>query len=100
MIIGAPIIGVTAFSGSMLLLPGPTVSMLHSIAMQAPLRIVTGTRCVWFDVPSSIRATWGTASPIKETGPQKAVIVAVRIPVHSNIEILALLTLMPRASFT
>ena len=69
----------TAFKGRVLLLAGTTVSILHSMAMQAPLKMVTGTRCLWLDVPSRSLATWGTASPINDTGPQKAVTVAVRL---------------------
>ena len=96
MIIGAPIIGVTAFNGKRLLLPGIIVSILQSIAIHAPLKIVIGTRCLWLDVPSTILATCGTANPIKDTGPQNAVIAAVRIPVQRRIESLALFILTPK----
>ena len=40
---GAPSIGVTAFSGNMLCVPGSTISRLQSNAMQEPVNNVTGT---------------------------------------------------------
>ena len=46
--------------------------------------------------PSISREICGTANPIKEIGPQKAVVVAVNIPVHKRMAIRARLIRMPR----
>ena len=84
-ITGAPTSGVTALSGRMLLLPGITVSMLHNSATHEPDMIVAGKSIVWFDEPRTKRAICGTANPINEIGPQKAVAVAVSNPVQSRM---------------
>ena len=42
------------------------------------------------------REICGTANPIKEIGPQKAVVVAVNIPVHKRMAIRARLIRIPR----
>ena len=95
-ITGAPTRGVMAFRGSTLSLPGNTVRRLHSNATHEPAKIVTGSSIVWFDEPSSRRAICGTASPMNEMGPQKAVAVAVSSPVQSSIIIRVRFTFTPR----
>lgn len=40
---GAPNIGVTAFKGNIVLLPGTTISKLHNKATHEPANIVAGT---------------------------------------------------------
>ena len=54
---GAPKIGVTAFKGKRLLVPGTTISKLHNRATQAPNSIVTGTNILWLEDPNPKRAT-------------------------------------------
>ena len=71
--------GVTAFSGMIPASPGRMQMKLQSRAMAPPVSMVTGSRELWLEVPSMRRAMCGTASPIKEIGPQKAVVVAVRL---------------------
>ena len=44
MITGAPMIGVTAFSGIIPLSPGRTQIMLHNSDMAAPVKIVPGIK--------------------------------------------------------
>lgn len=48
------------------------------------------------ELPRTSLDIWGTASPIKEIGPQKAVAVAVKTPVQTKIEILAGLIFTPK----
>lgn len=72
--------GVTAFSGMIPASPGRMQMKLQSRAMAPPVSMVTGSRELWLEVPSMRRAMCGTASPIKEIGPQKAVVVAVSNP--------------------
>src|SRR3712207_7314098 len=45
-----------------------------------------------------MRATWGTARPMKATGPQKAVTTAVRKPVTTSNQLRTRLTLKPKFS--
>ena len=88
--------GVTALSGKIPFPPGRTITMLHSNATQLPVSNVTGNNSLWLEEPSNNRAICGTANPIKEMGPQKAVAVAVRIPVQSRIKTRVRFTFMPR----
>ncbi len=67
---GAPKTGVMAFNGIIPAEPGITLIKLHNNAIKVPVSIVAGKRDLWFDVPKKRRAIWGTANPIKETGPQ------------------------------
>ena len=76
--------GVTAFSGMIPASPGRMQMKLQSRAMAPPVSMVTGSRELWLEVPSMRRAMCGTASPIKEIGPQKAVVVAVSNPVATS----------------
>ena len=94
--IGAPNSGVTAFSGRIVFEPGIIIRILHNSAMIAPAKIVTGSSILWLDVPNISRATCGTASPIKEMGPQKAVVVAVSKPVQKRIQMRVRLIFTPR----
>ena len=41
---------------------------------------------------------WGTANPMNETGPQKAVVTAVRIPVEMSNKLRVRLMFTPRFS--
>lgn len=83
MITGAPIIGVTALSGR-IVSPGRMHSILQTIAINAPMRIVQGSNVLWFSDPMNILAMWGTASPMNDTGPQNAVEIAVKSPVDNR----------------
>ena len=92
---GAPIIGVMALSGSMELLPGTTVRILHRSRYAGPCK--QGNWQQLFVVGcSEAGAQCGTARPIKEIGPQKAVVAAVRMPVQRSMAIRTLLTRTPR----
>ena len=93
---GAPNIGVTAFKGRILLVPGTVISRLQSKAMHVPVNIVTGTNILWLDEPSINRAMCGTAKPINEMGPQKAVVVAVNNPEQKRMAIRVRLILTPK----
>ncbi len=64
----------------------------------APQRIVTGSRDLWFELPSMSLAMCGTASPINDIGPQNAVVVAVSTPVARRINPLVRLMLTPKFS--
>ena len=88
--------GVSTLTGMMLPLLGMVQSMLHNRVRQAPISMEPGsiTKCLL--VRSVIRAICGTASPKKEIGPQKAVVVAVSKPVQSNRQLRVLCTLTPR----
>lgn len=72
--------------------------MLQSNATTLPLKIVTGTNCLWLDVPITNLAICGTANPIKDTGPQKAVADAVNTPVTKSMTILVGFIRTPRFS--
>ena len=80
-ITGAPIMGVTAFSGIMLPSGGNTQIRLHSRATAEPMSAVHGISNAWLSVFRSIRVICGTVSPIKATGPQYAVVTAACMPV-------------------
>ena len=93
---GAPMMGVIALRGSMLLVVGATVSRLQSSATMAPSRTVVGRRLLWLEELSSSLAMWGTDSPMKEMGPQKAVVVAVSSPVETNMSMRVCLMCTPK----
>lgn len=88
--------GVTAFSGMIPASPGRMQMKLQSRAMAPPVSMVTGSRELWLEVPSMRRAMCGTASPIKEIGPQKAVVVAVSNPVATSSRLRVRRMLIPR----
>ena len=75
---------------------GSAQMMLHANAIAAPLRIVAGSSTLWSASCVSSLAMWGTAKPMNATGPQKAVVTAVRIPVERSMSILMLRMLKPR----
>ena len=77
-------IGVTALSGMMPLFPGNTQIRLHRRAMALPDSMVKGISRLWLELPVASRAMCGTASPMKETGPQNAVVTAVSSPVAKS----------------
>ena len=77
MMTGAPKIGVTALSGIIPISPGMMQIKLQSKAMALPVSMVRGISELWLEVPSISRAICGTASPMKEMGPQNAVVMAV-----------------------
>ena len=75
---GAPITAVIAPNGSS---AGDTMvraAKSQSPAISAPPSIAAGRRMRLSDVWKSIRQIWGTARPIKDTGPAKAVTAALR----------------------
>ena len=82
--IGTPIIGVMAFIGIIMPLRKVTLMSVQSNAVAAPASMVTGKSREWSLVLSAKRAMWGTTSPKKPIGPQKAVTTAVSTPVMSN----------------
>lgn len=92
---GAPIRGVTALRGMMPMLAGRLQRMLQRRAMAEPHSMVAGSKHWWFSVPSSRRAMCGVASPINETGPQKAVVMAVSMPVITSNRLRVRCVLMP-----
>ena len=92
---GAPNIGVTAFSG-MIKFVGITQMRLHNKAIAAPISIVAGSSILWSASLVTSLAMCGTANPMNATGPQKAVVMAVRIPVESKINIRVDCMLMPK----
>ena len=98
MMTGAPNTGVTALRGMIPDSPGRMQMRLHSRAMALPANKVTGNKELWLDVPSINRAMCGTAKPINDTGPQNAVVTAVRIPVETNNKFLVRLMFTPRFS--
>ena len=95
---GELLIGVTACSGILLASPGKMQIRLQRRATAPPLRMVTGSSEWWLDVPSSMRATWGTARPMKATGPQKAVVMAVSRPVTTSSQLRTRRMFTPRFS--
>ena len=95
---GAPSTGVTAFSGIMPDSPGRIQMRLQSKATALPVSKVTGRSELWFEVPIMRRAICGTANPINETGPQKAVVTAVRMPVEIRSRFRVLLIFTPKFS--
>ena len=76
--------------------PGRMQMRLHSSVVTAPQSSVTGSRVLWFEVPSSRRAMCGTASPMNEMGPQKAVVDAVSSPVTMSSRLRVSLMFTPR----
>ena len=98
MMTGAPRMGVTALSGSIPVSPGSVQRRLQSRAVALPVSIVTGISVLWLEVPSRRRAMWGTARPMNEIGPQKAVVTAVNRPTVTNSMFLTRWVLMPRFS--
>ena len=83
--------GVSALRGSTFPFSGRWATTLQSKAMVAPHRIETGMRWRWSAVRKVRRAACGTARPMNEMGPQKAVTMAVSRPVsrsaHADAEI-------------
>ena len=98
MMTGAPKIGVTALSGIIPISPGMMQIKLQSKAMALPVSMVRGISELWLEVPSISRAICGTASPMKEMGPQNAVVMAVKIPTAMSNKLRVSLMLMPKFS--
>ena len=95
MMTGAPNNGVTALRG-MIICCGRTLMILHSIAIAAPDIRVAGSNTLWSSELIARRAICGTARPINDTGPQNAVVTAVRIPVDMSTILRILLRFAPR----
>ena len=95
---GAPINGVTELRGSIPPATGTEHITLHTKAMTAPKRIVNGRSTRWLSVFIKRREICGTASPMNETGPQKAVTTDVNTPVITNMELRNRFVLNPRFS--
>ena len=98
MMTGAPNTGVTAFRGIMPDSPGKMQMRLQSKAMALPANNVTGNKELWLEVPNINLAMCGTANPMNDTGPQKAVVTAVRIPVEMSNKFRVRLMFTPRFS--
>ncbi len=90
-------IGVMAFSG-MTEDSGNVQSKLQSRAIDEPQKSVTGISSLWLSVCRINRAMCGTASPMKDIGPQNAVMIAESKPVENSNKVRALLMLIPRFS--
>ena len=60
--------------------------------------MVTGSRRLWLLLRNNSRAMCGTESPIKATGPQYAVTVAVSNPVERSSRLRVIFMLMPKFS--
>ena len=63
---------------------GRTDNMLQVAPTKAPIIIVAGRSMRWVSVLIIMRAMCGTASPIKDIGPQKAVTNAVSMPLRQR----------------
>lgn len=75
---------------------GRTDNMLQVAPTKAPIIIVAGRSMRWVSVLIIMRAMCGTASPIKDIGPQKAVAAAVSRPVARSRRLRVRLMFMPR----
>ena len=89
--------GVTALIG---IIPsdGKVLTILHKSNTAAPHSMVTGSRRLWLLLRNNNRAMCGTESPIKATGPQYAVTVAVSNPVERSSRLRVIFMLMPKFS--
>src|SRR5687768_14563334 len=85
MIIGAPIKAVIAFRGKVAFDQGISAISADTSAINAPMRIVAGTRIRWSEVLKRLRHKWGTANAKNAIGPQKAVTVPAKIAVERII---------------
>ena len=85
---GAPKTGVIALSGMRPTDDGSALIRLQKCATTEPVSIVTGMRMPRWLVRIIMRDRGGTARPMKETGPQKEVTTAVRIPVMTRRQFL------------
>ena len=94
-ITGVPMIGVIAFNGRIVSF-GSIHRILHRRAITAPIMMVAGSSCLWFSLPHISRAICGVASPIKATGPQKAVEIAVSKPVEQSSKVRTCIMLNPK----
>ena len=70
---GAPKKAVMAETGSSTGLSHIRAIMSHKVVTAAPVRHTPGTRTRLSEVPKVRRAMWGTAKPMKATGPAMAV---------------------------
>ena len=88
--------GVMTLMGIRLPLGGSVLHRLQSSARQPPVSMVAGISMRWLPVRMTMRAMCGTASPRKEMGPQKAVVVAVSRPVQQSNALRVRRILVPR----
>ena len=95
MIIGAPNKALIVDIGS------GYVNRLHNISQISskldPTNAVAATVVRWFEVWNKPRAIWGTATPTKAIGPQKAVIPPAKRQVAITIILRVLSILTPNA---
>ena len=87
---------VTAFRGSVTLLPGTRAIRSAIIAIVAPARQTAGINVRWSDVFRTLRAKCGTAMPRKAIGPQKAVVTPASSEALDRIQNRAKDTVRPR----
>lgn len=73
--------GVITLMGMMPLSPGRVLTREQKSVSMAPIMMVDGMSMRWSDVRKSIRDRCGTAIPINDIGPQKAVQTDTKIPV-------------------
>lgn len=93
---GTPMNGVMADKGSVPRSPGKWVSNNESNATLAPITKVAGNKRRWSAVCMSRRTICGTAKPMNDMGPHRAVTAAVSSPVSRSRMVRTRLTRMPR----
>ena len=93
---GTPKSGVTTLSGISVPSDGRLHTQLHVSPIIPPNRRVSGISVRLFAVRETILVICGTASPMNEIGPQKAVVRAEINPVDISMELRMRLMLNPR----
>ena len=93
---GTPINGVIAAKGSVPLSPDICDAIREKRAKFAPISTQAGNNCLWSAVRKTIRAMCGTVKPINDIGPQRAVTVAVRMPVTISTMVRTFRTFIPK----
>ena len=91
-------IGVTALRGIMPPCDGIVQKRLQSRATTLPASMEAGISSLWSDACINSRATCGTARPMNEIGPQKAVTMDVSAPVMMRSQLRTTVVRMPKFS--
>lgn len=95
-ITGTPKRGVTTLSGMSVPSGGKLHTQLQASPTMPPTTRVSGMTMRWLAVCEIIFAIWGTARPINDIGPQKAVVMAEISPVATSMVLRMRFTLKPR----
>lgn len=93
---GAPTKEVTALRGKVPLSPGKTHKRLQNKAIATPVKRVKGNSHLLSSELITKRTRCGTASPIKDIGPQKEVTLATSRPVTINKVLRKVCTFIPK----